>query len=77
MIETAVDSFIVRLVQETQPEAGARANLSYGLIRHVQSDRQLRFTRMEEALSFIADFVEFPAAPAESLVDGADEEVKI
>lgn len=31
----------------------------HGVIRHVQSDAELRFTAMEEALSFIAEYVPF------------------
>jgi hypothetical protein len=53
MSETVISSFILRFTQETQVEAPWR-----GVVRHVQSEEEARFTRIEEALRFIARFVD-------------------
>lgn len=57
MFETAVDSFIVRFVREQKPDTGATQVDWYGVIRHVQSNKQMRFTQMDEALSFMDAFI--------------------
>ena len=51
MPKTQVSSFVFRFVQE-QPRAGWR-----GLVRHVQSNEELRFSRIEDALDFLARYV--------------------
>lgn len=52
MSETAVTSFIVRFTQEQDPATWR------GLIRHVQTSEETHFTRIEDALQFMAKFVE-------------------
>ncbi|MBK6710508.1 MAG: hypothetical protein WBO48_25450 [Candidatus Promineifilaceae bacterium] len=53
MSETAVTSFIIRFIQEQDDnETGWR-----GLIRHVQTSEEIRFTNMTDALRFMAQYV--------------------
>ena len=54
MSETAVTSFIIRFIQEQDAnETGWR-----GLIRHVQTSEEIRFTNMTDALKFMANYVD-------------------
>ncbi len=59
MSETVISSFILRFTQETQVETPWR-----GVVRHVQSDEEIRFTRIDEALRFIARYVDLAGEPA-------------
>ncbi len=45
MSETVISSFILRFTQESDADLPWR-----GVVRHVQSDEESRFTRIEEAL---------------------------
>lgn len=54
MSETAVTSFIIRFTQEPAPDPAPWR----GLIRHIQTDQETHFTRIEDALHFIAQFIE-------------------
>jgi hypothetical protein len=54
MSETAVTSFIIRFIQE-QDENDATWR---GLIRHVQTSEEVRFTNMTDALKFMANYVD-------------------
>lgn len=62
MPKTTIASFILRFTQEltsdTEPMAPWRA-----VIRHVQSDEEAHFTQMDEALAFIAHYVELDDGP--------------
>jgi len=58
MLETSVDSFIVRFVQEQKQSDGPSATAWHGVIRHVQSKEEIRFTHIEDALRFVANYVE-------------------
>ena len=53
MSETVISSFILRFTQEAEADAPWR-----GVVRHVQSNEEARFTRIEEALRFMGRFVE-------------------
>ena len=72
--ETNLDSFVLRFVHETSDSASesaprqfaGRAQGWYGLVRHVQSNRERQFTRWSDALAFIAQFVDLSEAPDES-----------
>ncbi|MER2599496.1 MAG: hypothetical protein ABTQ73_08250 [Caldilineales bacterium] len=55
MSETVISSFVLRFTQETETETSWR-----GVVRHVQSDEEARFTRMAEALRFISRYVNLP-----------------
>lgn len=53
MSETVTSSFILRFTQESDADLPWR-----GVVRHVQSDEEARFTRIEEVLRFIGRFVD-------------------
>ncbi|MEZ4769454.1 MAG: hypothetical protein R2844_13630 [Caldilineales bacterium] len=57
MTDTTIASFVVRFTQELPgedlPGAGWR-----GVVQHVQTSEQLRFTRIDDALRFIGDYVD-------------------
>lgn len=58
MSETAVTSFIVRFIQDQDAaEAPWR-----GVIRHVQHNEEIRFTRIEEALAFMSGYIDLQSA---------------
>ena len=62
MLETDVDSFIMRFVQERPTQEknltnGPPAASWHGVIRHVQSKEEIRFTQIEDALRFVANYV--------------------
>lgn len=54
MAETAVTSFIIRFTQEPAPSSTPWR----GLIRHIQTDQEVHFARIEDALQFMAQFIE-------------------
>ena len=58
MPETTVNSFVVRFVQETPAQSDAGLKPWHGIIRHVQSSRETRFTCIEDALTFMHGFVD-------------------
>jgi len=71
MSETRIVSFVLRFVRQTGPEeepldglqvtgveeGGPLAMGWHGVVRHVQSREEVRFTRVEEALAFINRYV--------------------
>lgn len=50
-----VTSFVIRFVEGTSP--GASASSWYGTIRHVQSGREVSFSRLNEALAFMVEIL--------------------
>lgn len=58
MSEVIISSFILRFTQESPLETPWR-----GVVRHVQSDEEARFTRVDEALQFIARYVDLSGEP--------------
>jgi hypothetical protein len=64
MPKTTIASFVVRFTQElssdTEPVTPWRA-----VIRHVQSDEEVHFTRIDEALAFINRYVELSKGTAD------------
>jgi len=57
--EAKVTSFVLRFVQDEQ--AGPTQNVAalwYGVIRHVQSDVERRYTRWEDVVAFIEQYVD-------------------
>jgi len=50
-----VASFLIRFVQEQRPESGEPAYR--GMVRHVQTDRELFFTCWEEVEAFIQQVI--------------------
>ena len=57
MTDTTIASFVVRFTEETPaadlPGAGWR-----GVVQHVQTSEQVRFTRIDDALRFMAEYVD-------------------
>ena len=57
MPDTTIASFVVRFTEETPaadlPGAGWR-----GVVQHVQTSEQVRFTRIDDALRFMAEYVD-------------------
>jgi hypothetical protein len=68
--QTNVVSFVIRFVQETTdiPAAPAKEDW-HGLIRHVQTDREERFTRLTDAIAFISRFIDL--AEIETIIRAA------
>lgn len=55
MDSPCISSFVIRIIEETNPQLSA-SNYR-GIIRHVQSDRELIFTSWVEVESFIQQYV--------------------
>ncbi len=58
MPDTLIASFVLRFVLDQ--EAGGAPKAWRGVIRHVQTNDELHFSGMKEALCFIQRFVEIP-----------------
>ncbi len=58
MPDTLIASFVLRFMLDQ--EAGAAPNSWRGVIRHVQTNDELHFSGLKEALTFIQRFVEIP-----------------
>ncbi len=58
MPDTLIASFVLRFMLDQ--EGGAAPNSWRGVIRHVQTNDELHFSGLKEALSFIQRFVEIP-----------------
>lgn len=54
-----ISSFVIRFVQSDAPapETGSPPRAMRGIIRHIQSDREIAFSRWQEALDFIQSYV--------------------
>jgi len=67
---TTIASFILRFIRESSPDAPPGA--WRGTVRHIQTGDQYGFTRLEDAMAFIAQRVEggesatLTAVPTES-----------
>jgi hypothetical protein len=68
MTETRIVSFVLRFVQ---PESGDSVTPWHGVVRHVQSREEARFTRVAEALQFMSRYVPLDEGPADGQPDGA------
>ena len=66
MTDTTIASFVVRFTQET-PAADLPGSGWRGVVQHVQTSEQVRFTRIDDALSFIGEFIDLhnPLQPME------------
>jgi hypothetical protein len=62
MPETTIASFILRFTQEHTADTEPAPGVWRGVIRHIQTNEELRFTRIESALGFIARYVDTAAA---------------
>lgn len=66
MSEATIASFILRFTQEQPLETGADTISWRGVIRHVQSNEQTRFLHIEDALAFMAHYVDIHAGEQET-----------
>ena len=52
----SISSFVIRFIQEAP--AADQASIPYrGFIRHIQTDCEISFTRWEDAMAFIQQYV--------------------
>lgn len=58
MSESQISSFILRFIQESDTNTAPVPRPWRAMIRHVQSDEQLHFTHLDEALAFIGRYVD-------------------
>ena len=58
MPETTIASFILRFTREHDVGASLSDTGWRGVIRHVQTSAETRFTRIEDALAFITRYVD-------------------
>ncbi len=57
--EAKVTSFVLRFVHEDPPpHTNGRETDWYSVVRHVQSDTERRFTRWEDLVAFIGQYVD-------------------
>jgi hypothetical protein len=54
MPEATIASFILRFTQEQASDSSAAEKRWRGVVRHVQTNEEARFTQLEDALAFIA-----------------------
>jgi uncharacterized protein YheU (UPF0270 family) len=59
MSEKTVDSFVLRFVQDFGSDRTSLGISWQGIIRHVQSGKEIRFTSSYDAINFLNNFVEF------------------
>lgn len=57
MADTKMVSFVLRFTQEPQPNETSPPAWR-GMLRHVQTNEQIHFTELEEALAFITNYVD-------------------
>jgi len=73
--EAMIASFVLRFTQEQAPdEAQAPSATWRGVIRHVQSNEEIHFTHMENALAFIARYVDI--SPGDEKLENSKENRK-
>jgi hypothetical protein len=59
MPDTEVDSFVLRFVRDYASESSSVGIIWHGVIRHVQSGNELRFTSTQDAIGFLNNYVGF------------------
>jgi hypothetical protein len=74
MVETTIVSFILRFTLEDDPDSLSPAPSWRGMLRHVHTDEQINFVRLEEALEFIGRYVDLSPyqIPKAELADAED-----
>ena len=65
MTDTAVDCFALRFVQDSGTERLALYSSWYGVIRHVQSGAEDRFTKSDDAIRFLNSYIHFASLDEE------------
>jgi hypothetical protein len=58
MPEATIASFILRFTKEHAMQGDRVAFPWRGVIRHVQTSEEIRFTRIDDALDFVSHFVD-------------------
>lgn len=58
MPEATIASFILRFTQEATSETEPSGPVWRGVIRHVQTNEEIRFAQMADALAFIARYID-------------------
>ncbi len=58
MADTKMVSFVLRFMQEPQADETSPP-VWRGMLRHVQTNEQIHFAELEEALAFIGKYVDF------------------
>ena len=62
MPEATIASFILRFTQEHTPGVEPTCSAWRGVVRHVQTNDEVRFTQMESALAFITRYVDITSS---------------
>jgi hypothetical protein len=58
MSEATIASFVLRFTQEHVSSAKSPSSAWRGVIRHIQTEEEVRFVQMEDALAFISRYVD-------------------
>ncbi|MGD1994858.1 MAG: hypothetical protein PVI59_16820 [Anaerolineae bacterium] len=58
MPEATIASFILRFTQEATLETEPSGGAWRGVIRHVQTNEEIRFAQVADALAFIARYID-------------------
>ena len=64
MSEIRLISFVLRFTQEQPASQQTEAVAWHGTLRHVQTNEELHFTQISEALSFISNYVKLDSDSA-------------
>ena len=72
MPEATIASFILRFTQEQTSESSAAEKRWRGVVRHVQSNEETRFTQLEDALAFIAHHATLAGIEAVTAVEAGE-----
>lgn len=67
MPETTISSFVLRFIHDPAADRPWQ-----GIVRHVQSAEEARFTGIDEALRFISRYVEIGDELRPGMVDGVE-----
>ncbi|MGC9356733.1 MAG: hypothetical protein ACP5GX_02650 [Anaerolineae bacterium] len=71
MPDTTIVSFILRFTQEAPPGGASPSPTWRGMLRHVQTNEQINFVCLDEALEFIGRFVDLESGEALETNEGA------
>lgn len=61
MPEATIASFILRFTQETRVDTEPSRGVWRGVIRHVQTNEEIRFVEVADALAFISRYIDIGA----------------
>ena len=72
MSETTIASFVLRFTREHDAGDPPSGSGWRGVIRHVQIGQEIHFTRMEDALAFLARYVDIDSDDGRMTSDEID-----